>query len=121
VNEFVARRPGNDPRVRLLASGDDFCPCRPHSLRIDRAGDPVKPLLSDHAGLCGLSVADALALMVLYTTLSGNSGAMHTGQMQLGVLYLGLFGAANLLLYLHRRPPFPENPGRVRLSIQQRG
>jgi hypothetical protein len=38
--------------------------------------------------------------MVLYTTLSGNSGVMYAAQMQLGVLYLGLFGAATFLLYL---------------------
>jgi hypothetical protein len=87
--------------VRLLASGlTTFALAGLIVCEMIGLATILKPLLSDHAGLCGLSVAGALALMVLYTTLSGNSGVMYVAQMQLGVLYLGLFGAATFLLYL---------------------
>jgi hypothetical protein len=101
INEFVAQRHGNDPRVRLLASGlTTFALAGLIVCEMIGLATILKPLLSDHAGLYGLSIAGALALMVLYTTLSGNSGVMYSAQMQLGVLYLGLFGAATFLLYL---------------------
>jgi hypothetical protein len=101
MSEFVTRRHGNDPRVRLLASGlTIFALAGLIVCEMIGLATILKPLLSDHAGLCSLAVAGALALMVLYTTLSGNSGVMYAAQMQLGVLYLGLFGAATFLLYL---------------------
>jgi hypothetical protein len=101
MNEFVARRHGNDPRVRLLASGlTIFALAGLIVCEMIGLATILKPLLSDHAGLYGLSVTGALALTVLYTMPSGNSGVMYAAQMQLGVLYLGLFGAATFLLYL---------------------
>jgi hypothetical protein len=40
-------------------------------------------------------------VMALSAILSGHSGVMHFAQLQLGMVYLGLFGSTALLLYLH--------------------
>jgi hypothetical protein len=40
-----------------------------------------------------------LVLMVLYTVFAGNSGVMHSVQLQVGMIYLALFGSTALLLY----------------------
>src|SRR5262249_60270392 len=55
------------------------------------SGNAVSP----SAFVCGL-----VALMAVYAIVSGNSGVMRSAQSQLGMCYLGLFGAAALLLYL---------------------
>jgi hypothetical protein len=40
-----------------------------------------------------------LVLMLLYTIFAGNSGVMHSVQLQLGMVYLGLIGSTALMLY----------------------
>ena len=47
-----------------------------------------------------LSLGAVLIVMVLCTIPAGNSGVMYSAQLQLGMLYLGLFGSAAFLLYL---------------------
>jgi hypothetical protein len=51
----------------------------------------------------------ALVSIAATTALSGHSGIMHSAQLQLGMLYFGLFGATLLVLYLHvsARTPLP--------------
>jgi hypothetical protein len=101
VHDFIARQHGNDPRVRLLASGLTVFAIL--ALVIGEAlvvATFLKPILSDNAVSTYVFVSGIVTLMALYTTLSGNSGVMRSAQSQLGMLYLGLFGATALLLYL---------------------
>jgi len=101
VHEFIARQHGNDQRVRLLASGLTIFAML--ALTIGEAlvlSAFLKPVLSGnavstYAFMCGL-----VAFMTVYAIVSGNSGVMRSAQSQLGMCYLGLFGAAALLLYL---------------------
>ncbi len=48
-----------------------------------------------------LAIAGVLLAMAVYATLSGNSAVMQSVQWQFGITYLGLFGTAALLLYIH--------------------
>jgi hypothetical protein len=101
VHELIARQHGNDPRVRLLASGLTIFAIL--ALTIGEAlvlAAFLKPVLSGnvvstYAFVCGL-----VALTAVYAIVSGNAGVMRSAQSQLGMCYLGLFGAAALLLYL---------------------
>ena len=101
VHEFIARQHGNDPRVRLLASGLTIFAIL--ALTIGEAlvlAAFLKPVLSGNAVSTYPFVCALVALMAVYAIVSGNSGVMRSAQSQLGMCYLGLFGAAALLLYL---------------------
>jgi hypothetical protein len=101
INEFIARRHGNDVRVRLLASGlTVFAVTGLIICEMIGIATILKPILPNNAGLFYLSLCLTLASMVFCTVVSGNSGAMYSAQLQLGMLYLGLFGSTALLLYL---------------------
>jgi hypothetical protein len=102
VHEFMAKQHGNDRRVRVLAA----------SLALSAmlglfVGETVavaaflKTMLPGSAATAYWLVFGALLLTVLQTVLAGHSGVMHSAQLQLGMLYLGLFGSTALLLYLH--------------------
>ncbi len=101
VHEFMACRHGNDPRVRLLASGLTI-----FSLVALMTGGAIgiatvfKPVLPAHAASTPALIVVMFVLVAVYTLTSGNSGVMRSNQAQLGMLYLGLFGASALLLYL---------------------
>jgi hypothetical protein len=102
VHEFIARQHGNDPRVRLLAASLTLFALL--GLLVGEAlgmAAFLKPMLPGSAAAVYLFVFGALLLMVLHAILSGHSGVMHSAQLQLGMLYLGLFGSTALLLYLH--------------------
>ena len=101
VHEFIARRHGNDPRVRAVAalltvfavSGLIICAM----LGLETM---LHPLLSGSVGLTKLFIA-VLFLVVITCTISfGHTGIMHSSQLQLGLLYFGLFGSTVCLLYL---------------------
>jgi hypothetical protein len=101
VHEFIARQHGNDPRVRLLASGLTIFAIL--ALTIGEAlvlAAFLKPVLSGNAVCTYAFVCGLVALTAVYTIVSGNSGVMRSAQSQLGMCYLGLFGATALLLYL---------------------
>ena len=101
VHEFIARQHGNDPRVRLLASGLTIFAIL--ALTIGEAlvlAAFLKPVLSGNAVSTYAFVCGLVSLMAVYAIVSGNSGVMRSAQSQLGMCYLGLFGAAALLLYL---------------------
>src|SRR5262245_7505309 len=101
VHEFIARQHGNDQRVRLLASGLTIFAIL--ALTIGEAlvlAAFLKPVLSGNAVSTYAVVCGLVALMAVYAIVSGNSGVMRSAQSQLGMCYLGLFGAAALLLYL---------------------
>jgi hypothetical protein len=101
VHEFIARQHGNDSRVRLLASlltiFAALCLIIAEALVVATF---LKPILSDNALSTSICICGLVVLMALYAMLSGNSGVMRSAQSQLGMCYLGLFGAAALLLYL---------------------
>ena len=101
ISAFVARQHGNDPRVGLLGAG----------LTIIALGGLIvvealavaailKPIMAGDAGSTHLAIFGFLLLMAFYTMLAGNFGVMHSTQLQLGMLYLGLFFSTALLLYL---------------------
>src|SRR5262245_36360351 len=101
VHDFIARQHGNDRRVRLLASGLTVFAIL--ALVIGEAlvlGTFLKPILSDDTVSTYAFVSGVVTLTAVYTMLSGNSGVMRSAQSALGLLYLGLFGATALLLYL---------------------
>ena len=110
VHEFIARQHGNDPRVRLLAASLTLFALV--GLLVGEAlglAAFLEPMLPGCAAAVYLFVFGALLLTVLHATLSGHSGVMHSAQLQLGMLYLGLFGSTAILLYLHvsARTPMP--------------
>jgi hypothetical protein len=101
VHEFICRRHGDDPRVRAMAAiltmlalaGLVVC-------EMLAVATVLKPLLSDSEALTELSLAAVLLIVTLCAVWSGHGGTMHATQMQLGLLYLGLFGSTAFLLYL---------------------
>ena len=102
VHAFIAQQHGNDPRVRLLAASLTVLALL--GLIVGEAlgvAAFLKPMLPGSAAPVYLVVFGVLLLMVLHAILSGHSGVMHSAQLQLGMLYLGLFGSTALLLYLH--------------------
>ena len=101
VHEFIAKQHGNDARVRLLASSLTVFAFLGLALtQILALAALLKPMLFSSAAVSYLFVCCLLLLMALYTILSGNSGVMRSIQLQLGMLYFGLFGSTALLLYL---------------------
>jgi hypothetical protein len=118
VHEFIAQEHGNDPRVRLLAASLTVC-----ALLGLMVGDALALAAFLDALLPGSAWVDlfafgAVLFSVLYAIPAGHSGAMHSAQLQLGILYLGLFGATVLLLYLHVAALTPVSPhGRLAVVV----
>jgi hypothetical protein len=111
VHEFISRQHGNDPRVRLLAASLTVVALL--GLLVAEAigvAAFLMPLLPGGPAGVYLFVFGALLLTILHTTISGNSGVMHSAQLQLGMLYLGLFGSTALILYLHVSAVTPTPP-----------
>jgi hypothetical protein len=101
VHAFIARRHGDDARVRLLAAAlTTFAFTGLATAEAIGVASLLKPILPGGAGSAYLLAGGLLALMALYTIPAGNSGVMRSAQAQLGLLYLGLFGSTLLLLYL---------------------
>src|SRR5262249_2780551 len=97
---FLAKQYGNDVRIRLLATCLTIAALT--TLIIAEAFATAvlaKPVFLENSGSAYLLAAGMLLLAVLYTALSGNSGVMHSVQLQLGIVYFGLFGSVALLLY----------------------
>src|SRR5262249_30688352 len=61
----------------------------------------LKPMGAESGWTAYVAAFATLLLTVLYASLAGNSGVMQSAQLQLGMLYLGLFGSAGFLLYLN--------------------
>ena len=60
----------------------------------------LNPLLSGSESLTHLLIAAVLVVVISCAILSGHAGIMHAAQLQLGVLYFGLFGSMTFLMYL---------------------
>jgi hypothetical protein len=100
VHGYIARQHGNDPRVGLVAaaltvsalSGLVIC----EALGVATV---LKPMLADYSAFTDLVIAAILAIVISCTILSGHTGIMHAAQLQLGLLYFGLFASTIFLLY----------------------
>jgi hypothetical protein len=101
VHEFIARRHGNDPRIRGVAAAltvfalSGLVICETLGL-----ATVLNPLLSGSESLTHLFIAAVLVVVISCAILSGHAGIMHAAQLQLGVLYFGLFGSMTFLMYL---------------------
>jgi len=97
---LVAKWHGNDNRVRLLtASLTVIALTGLITAEAFAAASLVQPVMTESAHSVHLLAGGILVLAVLYTVLAGNSGVMHSVQLQAGMIYLALFGSTALLLY----------------------
>jgi hypothetical protein len=97
---LVAKWHGNDNRVRLLtASLTVIALTGLITAEAFAAASLVQPVMTESARSAYLIAGGILALAVLYTVFAGNSGVMHSVQLQAGMIYLALFGSTALLLY----------------------
>ena len=100
VPAFIAKWHGNDGRVRLLTACHTVVALTGLIIaEAFAAATLVQPILMESAGSVYLLVGGMLVLTLLYTIFAGNSGVMHTVQLQVGMIYLALFGSTALLLY----------------------
>lgn len=101
VHEFICRWHGNDPKVRAVAAlltmfalaGLVVC-------EMLAAATVLKPLLSNSTVLTELFLATVLLVVTVCAIWSDLGVTMHALQLQLGLLYLGLFGSTAFLSYL---------------------
>ena len=102
VHEFITRQHANDPRVRLFSSGlTVFALLAVVVAEAMAVSTFLQPLHLGNTSSVDLAIAGVLLAMAVYATLSGNSAVMQSVQWQFGITYLGLFGTAALLLYIH--------------------
>ena len=111
IHQFIAQRHGNDSRLRLLAAV--LTVVASAALAIGLAFALASSLA---AGLDAAVPTSVLALCMLilaggYALIVGNTGVLRSTQLQLGMIYFGLIGAAALLLYelisdLTQLPPY---------------
>ena len=97
---LIAKWHGNDGRVRLLtASLTVIALIGLITAEAFAAASVVQPVMTESARSANLIAAGILALAMLYTVFAGNSGVMHSVQLQAGIIYLAVFGSTALLLY----------------------
>ncbi|HEX7272021.1 MAG TPA: hypothetical protein VF420_07725 [Casimicrobiaceae bacterium] len=102
VAAFIANQHGGDSRVRVLAAGLTviallgFLICEALA-----AAAFLRPILPSGAATIWLLAIATVVLMLLHAVPSGHSGVMQSSQLQLGMVWFGLLGAALILLYLH--------------------
>jgi hypothetical protein len=117
VHEFICRRHGDDQRVRAVAAVlTVFALAGLVVCEMLAVATVLKPLLWDSEVLTELFLAAVLLIVILCALWSGHRGTMHAAQLQLGLLYLGLFGSTAFLLYL-QLSELGTVPGRGRFAI----
>jgi hypothetical protein len=100
VPAFIAKRHGNDGRVRLLTAGLTVVALTGMiTAEAFATATLLGPVMMESAGYVYLLAGGMLAWTVLSTIFAGNSGVMHSVQLQGGMIYLALFGSTALLLY----------------------
>ena len=100
VHEFITKLHGNDARVRVLASSLTVFALAGLTVAVVFAlAALLKPVMPDPASPF-IIAACVLLVAIVSTIWSGNSGVIRAAQAQLGVIYLGLFVATTLLIYL---------------------
>jgi hypothetical protein len=101
VHEFISLSHGKDPRVRVVAATlTVFAVCGLIVCQMLGTAIVLKPLLSGSTGLTELFIAAIFLVAAICALSSGHTGIMHATQVQLGLLYFGLFGSTACLLYL---------------------
>jgi hypothetical protein len=101
VPGFIAQQHGEDTRVQLFcALLTVFAFSGLVSGVAIGAASLVKSILPISLNATFPVAFGLLALTMLYTIPSGNSGAMRAAQVQLGILYLGLSGSTLITLYM---------------------
>jgi len=101
VHEFIAQRHGNDPRVRIVAAGLTLCAMAGLiGCQMVGAATVLKPLLFGSESLTYLFIGAFLIVTIFSSISAGHAGIMRAAQLQLGLLYLALFAAMTLLMYL---------------------
>src|SRR3984957_10209816 len=101
VHEFIARRHGNDPRVRAFAAAltvfaiYGLIVCVMIGLAI-----VLRTVFSGSGGIADLFVVAIFLVVASFTLASGRLGILYATQIQLGLTYFGLFAATVFLLYL---------------------
>ena len=101
VHEFIARRHGNDPRVRAFAAAltvfaiYGLIVCVMIGLSI-----VLRTVFSGSGGIADLFVVAIFLVVASFTLASGRLGILYATQIQLGLTYFGLFAATVFLLYL---------------------
>ena len=101
VPGFIARQHGNDARVQLIAATLSVCGFAGliASAAIG-AASLVRPVLPGGLNTTFPIACSLLVLMLLYTIPAGNSGAMRSAQVLLGILYFALIGSTLIVLYM---------------------
>jgi len=100
VPAFIAKRHGNDGRVQLLTAGLTLAALTGLiTAEAFATATLAGPVMMESARSVYLLASGMLVLTVLYTVFAGNSGVMHSVQLQVGIIYLALFGSTALLLY----------------------
>jgi hypothetical protein len=100
VQAFIARRCGNDPRVRLAAAALSIAALAGLLIGEAFAAASLLVPIPANRGATLLMTAALVGLSLLYALPAGQSGVMRSAQAQLGIAYLGLFGSAALALYI---------------------
>jgi hypothetical protein len=101
VHEFIARRHGHDPRVRAFAAaltvfalyGLIVC------VMIGLA-TVLRTVFSGSGGIADVFIAVIFLGVASCTLVSGRLGILYATQIQLGLVYFGLFAATVFLFYL---------------------
>jgi hypothetical protein len=101
VHAFIARRHGDDPRVRALAAALTvfalwgLCVCVMIGLAI-----MLRPVFSGSGAVTDAFIAVIFLIVATCTVFAGRLGILYATQVQLGFIYFGLFAATVFLLYL---------------------
>jgi hypothetical protein len=101
VPGFIARQHGDDTRLQLVAAVLSVLAftglITSTTIVVASLVELILPidLNATFAIACGL-----LGMMMLYTIPAGNSGAIRSTQVLLGILYFGLIGSTLILLYM---------------------
>ena len=101
LHEFIARCHGNDARVRVFAAALTAFAIYGFiaSLLIGLA-TVLRTIFMGGGALADTFVVAIFVVVAGSTLLSGRFGILYATQIQLGLIYLGLFAATVLLLYL---------------------
>lgn len=106
LHEFIARCHGNDARVRALAAAlTVFAIYGFIAALLIGLATMLRTIFIGGGGGGGGALADTFVVAIFVavaggTLLSGRFGILYATQIQLGLVYLGLFAATVLLLYL---------------------
>ena len=100
MHQFIARCHGNDARVRAFAAALSIVAIYGLIACVMMACDRAASDVPRRRRACGY-ISVAIVLIVAAATLpAGRFGILYATQIQLGLVYLGLFAATVLLLYL---------------------